>query len=62
VEAQRENESQWRQVALNDTFCAGDKIRVQKRSRADIALVNSPVLRLTRTVITLRDKGGENFW
>jgi len=55
VEAQREGESQWQQVALNNTFCAGDKIRVQKRSRADIALVNSPVLRLDQnSTITLR--------
>jgi Flp pilus assembly protein TadD len=54
VEARRVNETQWQQVKLNDTFCAGDMIRVQERSRADIALVNQPVLRLDQnTTITL---------
>ncbi|HEY6012180.1 MAG TPA: tetratricopeptide repeat protein, partial [Nitrospirota bacterium] len=37
-----------------DTYCTGDVIRVQKRSRADIELVNQPVLHLDQnTVITL---------
>ncbi len=54
VEAKRSGDTQWQLVKLNDTFCAGDAIRVQKRSRADIALVNQPVLHLDQnTVITL---------
>jgi tetratricopeptide (TPR) repeat protein len=46
VEARREGESQWLHVSLNETFCPGDTIRVQEKSRADVALVNHPVLRL----------------
>jgi len=46
VEVRREGEKQWQPVNLNDTYCPGDVIRVQKKSRADIALNNHPVLRL----------------
>ncbi len=54
VEARRTGDTQWQSVKLNDTYCTGDVIRVQKRSRADIALVNQPVLHLDQnTVITL---------
>ncbi len=54
VEAQKAGETQWQQVKMNDTFCPGDKIRVQDASRADVALVNQPVMRLDQnTTITL---------
>jgi tetratricopeptide (TPR) repeat protein len=54
VEAQRAGETGWQPVELNGTYCPGDTIRVDKRSRADIALVNHPVLRLDQnTTITL---------
>jgi tetratricopeptide (TPR) repeat protein len=46
VEVQRVGQSQWQAVKLNDTFRPGDKIRVQERSRADIAMLNQSVLRL----------------
>jgi Flp pilus assembly protein TadD len=46
VETKRVAETQWRAVQLNDTFCPGDTIRVQERSRADIALLNQSVIRL----------------
>src|SRR5258705_9092030 len=46
VEAKRAAEAQWQPVKLNDTFCPGDSIRVQAKSRADIALLNQSVLRL----------------
>ncbi len=46
VEARRAGDSQWRAVKLNDTFCPGDVIRVQERSRADITLLDQSVLRL----------------
>jgi len=46
VEVRREGETRWQPVNLNDTYCPGDVIRVQKKSRADIALSNHPVLRL----------------
>jgi tetratricopeptide (TPR) repeat protein len=54
VESRRAGEMQWQPVKLNDTYCPGDVIRVQERSRADVALVNQPVLRLDQnTTITL---------
>jgi tetratricopeptide (TPR) repeat protein len=46
VEVRRAGETQWQQVKLNDTFRPGDTIRVQERSRADVALLNQSVLRL----------------
>src|SRR5438105_3852678 len=54
VESQRMGETQWQPVQLNDTYCPGDMIRVQERSRADVALMNQSVLRLNaNTTITL---------
>ena len=54
VESQRVGETQWQPVQLNDTYCPGDTIRVQERSRADVALLNQSVLRLNaNTTITL---------
>src|SRR5512139_2848381 len=54
VQVKRAGETQWRQVKLDETYCPGDVIQVQKRSRADVALTNRPVLRLDQnTVITL---------
>ncbi len=54
VDVQRAGQTQREPVKLNDTFCAGDRIRVLGRSRADIALSNQPVLRLDQnTAITL---------
>jgi tetratricopeptide (TPR) repeat protein len=46
VEARRAGASQWQPVKLNDTFCAGDAIRVGDKSRADVALLNQSVLRI----------------
>src|SRR3989441_6452431 len=54
VEVQRAGQTQRQPVKLNDTFCAGDRIQVLERSRADLALVNQPVLRLDQnTTLTL---------
>jgi tetratricopeptide (TPR) repeat protein len=54
VQVKRAGETQWQLVKLDETYCPGDVIQVQKRSRADVALVNQPVLRLDQnTVITL---------
>ncbi len=46
VEALRNGETQWNPVRLNDTYCIGDIIRVQKNSRTAIVLVNGATLRL----------------
>ena len=46
VETQRAGQALWQAVQLHDTFRPGDTIRVQARSRADIALLDQSVLRL----------------
>ena len=53
VQISRAGQTQWQPVRLNDTFCPGDRVRVGEKSRADVALVNQPVLRLNQdTTIT----------
>jgi Flp pilus assembly protein TadD len=48
-------ETQWQLVKLNDTFRPGDTIRVQERSRADLAMLDQSVLRLNaNTTITIQ--------
>jgi tetratricopeptide (TPR) repeat protein len=46
VEALKIGENHWDPVRLNDTYCIGDMIRVQKNSRAALILVNAATLRL----------------
>ena len=46
VQALRADEKQWVPVKLKDTYCPGDKIRVQERSRAAVVLCNEAILRL----------------
>ncbi|HEX6138544.1 MAG TPA: FecR domain-containing protein, partial [Casimicrobiaceae bacterium] len=46
IEARRGAAAAWQPVKLNDTFCAGDQIRVGDKSRADVALLNQSVLRI----------------
>ena len=62
VDVRSTDSTQWRPVKLNDTFCPGDVIRVQERSRADIALSNQPMLRLdqntTMTLGGVKKQGG----
>ena len=54
VEVRRAGQTQSQPARLNDSYCAGDRIQVGDKSRADIALVNQPVLRLDQnTIITL---------
>ena len=47
VESKRPADAQWQPVRLNDTFCPGDLIRVQAKSRADIVLLDQSVMRLS---------------
>ena len=62
VDVRHPSETQWHPVKLHDTFCPGDVIRVQERSRADIALSNQPMLRLdqntTMTLGGIKKEGG----
>jgi Tfp pilus assembly protein PilF len=54
VESLAAGETEWRQVALDETFCPGDQIRVLENSRADLLLNNEGVMRLgENTSITL---------
>lgn len=46
VEARRTGQAAWQPVKLNDSYAAGDTIRVGDRSRADLAMLDQSVLRL----------------
>jgi tetratricopeptide (TPR) repeat protein len=60
VQVRRAGQSQSQPAQLNDTYCLGDRIQVGDNSRADIALVNQPVLRLDQnTLITLEGMKAE---
>ena len=49
-------QAQSQPARLNDSYCAGDRIQVGEKSRADLALVNQPLLRLDqKTIITLAE-------
>ena len=53
IQARKAGETSWVAVALNDTLCPGDMLRVQERSRAAIVLSNEATLRLDQnTTIT----------
>jgi tetratricopeptide (TPR) repeat protein len=64
VEVRRAGQTQWQLARLNDTYCAGDRIQVGGRSRADVALINQPLLRLDQdSTITLGGvKEGRTSW
>ena len=54
VEVRRAGQIQSQPARLNDTYCPGDRISVGERSRADVALVNEPIIRLDQnTTLTL---------
>ncbi|MGA1795652.1 MAG: tetratricopeptide repeat protein [bacterium] len=46
VQILRAGESEWAPLALNDTICLGDMIRVLERSRADVAARTGGTIRL----------------
>src|SRR5438477_7817730 len=46
VEARRAGTTTWQPVRLNDTFAAGDTVRLGGRSRADLQMLDQSVLRL----------------
>ena len=53
VEVRRAGEMQWQPIRLDETYCAGDMLRVQERSRAAVVLRNEINLRLDQnTTIT----------
>jgi tetratricopeptide (TPR) repeat protein len=53
VEAQRAQHTQWKPVQLNDTLCAGDRLRVREYGRAAILLPSETMIRLDQdTAVT----------
>jgi tetratricopeptide (TPR) repeat protein len=54
VEIYRAGQAQPQPARLYDTYCPGDQISVGERSRADVALLNEPIIRLDQnTTLTL---------
>jgi tetratricopeptide (TPR) repeat protein len=54
VEVRRSGQTQWVPARLNDLYCGGDQVQVGERSRADLALINQPIVRLYQnTTISL---------
>jgi tetratricopeptide (TPR) repeat protein len=54
VEVKRAGQAAWEPVRLNEAYCPGDTVRTDRKSRADIALYNHPVLRLDQgSTVTL---------
>lgn len=50
----RAGQAQAQPARLNETYCPGDRIQVGDKSRADVQLINQPLLRLDQnTLITL---------
>ena len=61
VTAYRSDAGHWVAVQLNETFCAGDILQVEERSRAAVVLTNEAVLRLDEnTTVTLRRPEKDN--
>jgi hypothetical protein len=60
VEAKRAGTEEWQAVARDDAFCAGDTIRVQPKSRADVMQRDETLLRLAaNTTITIEGANAE---
>jgi len=54
VEVYRAGQTQPQPARLYDAYCPGDQIAVGERSRADVALLNEPIIRLDQnTTLTL---------
>lgn len=54
VQVRKAGETQWLPVQLNETYCPGDMVRVNKNSRAAFVLTNETLLRLNQnTTITI---------
>jgi Tfp pilus assembly protein PilF len=64
VEARKVSKTHWDPVRLNDTYCIGDMIRVQKNSRAALVLINGATLRLDQgsTIIFSRIEKKETLF
>jgi tetratricopeptide (TPR) repeat protein len=60
VEARRASTNIWEPARLNDAYCAGDRIKVGERSRADLAFPSQPIIRLdqnsTLTLAGMREE------
>jgi len=60
VEIRRVSANSWEPARLNDAYCAGDRIKVGERSRADLAFARQPIIRLdqnsTLTLAGMREE------
>lgn len=55
VHAKKTGTTQWTPAKLNDIFCPGDMLRVGRRSRAAVILINETVMRLDQnTIVTFK--------
>ncbi len=60
VQAKRSGSAEWRQVDKQESFCAGDMLRIMEKSLAVVLLKNETVLRLGQnTAITIAAATGE---
>ncbi len=56
IQAKKAGTTQWMPVKLNETFCPGDMLRVQNRSRAAVILSNESIARLDQnTSVTFKE-------
>lgn len=64
VEVSRKGESFWTPISNQDFFCPGDRVRVDKNSRAAILLPNKTLLRLAEgsALTFINNENEELFW
>ncbi|CAA9889947.1 TonB-dependent receptor [Candidatus Methylobacter favarea] len=60
VDRQASGNSEWQIVQTDDTFCPGDKIRTEKRSRAILRLSNESLVTLDQSTTLLFSEPEEN--
>ena len=63
VQVQKSGSDHWTRVKLNDTYCSGDIIRVNEKSRAAIMLGDDSFLRLDQnSTLTIKGQKEENHY
>ena len=63
IQVRKFGSDQWTQVKLDDTYCSGDIIRVNEKSRAAVILGDNTFLRLDQnSTVTIKGKKEENHY
>lgn len=64
VQVQYPGNTEWRPTQLGQTFCLGDRVRVQGDSRAALELANNTILRLDQKTTLLLPQAAteDDFW